>query len=104
MGRPVLRRRPGPRCPLSGATIKHQNRCTRTDCDSIEARLWTHDGLQSPETTDDVLVPGKTTLPPQDGNRRRQAVGREPFHDRLEEKGINMYDIVTEFTHVHMVV
>ncbi|KAI0219888.1 hypothetical protein LSAT2_028589, partial [Lamellibrachia satsuma] len=75
--------------------VKHRSCCTKTDCDSIEARLWTHDGLQSPETTDDVLVPGKTTVPPQDGNRqanlrgnsrRRRAVGQEAFHERLEEK------------------
>ncbi|KAI0221629.1 Long-chain-fatty-acid--CoA ligase 5 [Lamellibrachia satsuma] len=64
------------------------------------------------ETTDDVLVPGKTTLSPQDGNRqsnlrgnsrRRRVVGQAYFHERLQENGINLYDIVTEFPHVHMI-
>ena len=55
--------------------VKRRSWRTRTDCDSIEARLLTHDGLQSPETTDDVLVPGKTTLSPQDGNRQANLRG-----------------------------
>ena len=63
VGRNVLLRRPGKRCPVSGATWKTP-KLVHNASDSIEARLWTNDGLQSLDTTDDVLVPGKITLLP----------------------------------------
>ena len=63
VGKNVLLRRPGKRCPVSGATWKTP-KLVHNASDSIEARLRTNDGLQSLETTHDVLVPGKITLLP----------------------------------------
>lgn len=33
-------------------------------------------------------------------SRRRRVVGQEYFHERLEEREVDLYDIVTKFQHV----